>query len=131
MQGIQIVRAFPMAAAFMLLLLCIACRHTQGTSGAAAKTAGEPSPPRVSLPEGAMPLRTTNEVLRIAYQVAQKHRFRLATYACDSLAFELRETNGGNPNRWVAHFLRKPPTPDSDFFVLIDDATAEATLWHP
>ena len=52
----------------------------------------------------------------------------LSEYGGDQQCLDNKQ---GEPNRWVVHFVRKQPTPDSDFFILVDDATRKASLWHP
>jgi len=70
-------------------------------------------------------------VLKIAEDTTRERKFDLEHYACDSLMFQDRFQKQGEANRWVVHFVRKHRTPDSDFFVLVDDATSKTSLWHP
>jgi hypothetical protein len=121
----------PILAALALAGICAACRVSP-TRPPEARLADERNrQPRITVPWNATPLRSTNEILQIVVQAAREHRFPLEIYACESLVFEIPQGGTSNPNRWVAHFVREPPTPDSDFFILVEDATGRATLWHP
>ena len=121
----------PIYATLVLAILWAGCHAPPGAPGTTGRSMGFTTPARVSISPGATPVLSTNEVLKIAEDTAREHRFDLGSYACDSLMFQERFKKQGEPNRWVVHFVRKQPTPDSDFFILVDDATRKASLWHP
>lgn len=121
----------PIAIALVLTVACAACRAPEDQSSRARAGGGDSEGPKVPKPQGSAPLLSTNQVLQVAEDIARKRKFPLSSYMCEALIFQERLVEQGAPNRWMVHFVRNPPTPDSDFFVFVEDESGKAKLWHP
>ena len=112
-----------MAAMLVVLLAtCAGCRSQVEHP--------EPAKAVISLYRGTTPSMSTNQLLEIARELALKRKYRMDDYVCESMNLEPDPAKPGVPKEWHLHFVRKKPTPDSDFFVIVEDRTGKGELWH-
>lgn len=113
---------FGFAVALTLLATCVGCRSR----------AEQPAPARtiVSVYKGARPSMSTNQVLEIAHGLALGRHYKMDEYICETITLEPDPADPEVPKEWRLHFVRKRPTPDSDFFVIVEDRTGKGELWH-
>lgn len=116
-----------LAMALLLWSSCAGCRLTES----AVPTSQPPKRPLVGIPQGASPRLGTNEVLRIAWETAQGRGFRMNEYHCDMLIFQPGPASSQVSGTWRLYFVSKPPAPDMEFLVMVNDSSGKAELWVP
>jgi hypothetical protein len=111
-------------AALMAILAanCIGCRVSHENTPCSATPSSAATTGCLS--QEVLPRLDTNAVLRLSHAAAKERRYRIDDYVCDAVWFE----HSKPPARWVLHFVSRHPTPDSDFFVTIIDATGQAAV---
>ena len=94
-------------------------------------TGDQPAETVIAIPQEASPRLGTNDVLRIAREAAEGRRFKMNEYHCDMVMFQPAPTDSRLFGTWRLYFVTKPPVPDMDFWVMVNDGSGKAEIWVP